>query len=134
MPDKGDKRGPVIDRRGDRDQCGRRAEAGSGESGSGRSAAHARVTVRHDRRLRLRRQRLRSAFRATRICSSNTINWLAQQENLISIRAKPPNDRRLTMTARQSTVTFLTSLLVMPAMVFGTGRLHLVEETLTCAD
>src|SRR4029078_11242374 len=31
----------------------------------------------------------------------NTINWLAQQENLIAIRPKPPSDSRLTITQRQ---------------------------------
>ena len=51
----------------------------------------------------------------------NTINWLAQQENLISIRAKPPNESRLTMTARQTMATLWMSLLVIPAIVFGTG-------------
>jgi ABC-type uncharacterized transport system involved in gliding motility auxiliary subunit len=51
----------------------------------------------------------------------NTINWLAQQENLISIRPKPPNDSRLTMTARQTMALFWMSLLVIPAIVFGTG-------------
>ena len=51
----------------------------------------------------------------------NTINWLAQQENLISIRPKAPNDSRLTMTAQQTMATFWMSLLVIPAIVFGTG-------------
>jgi ABC-type uncharacterized transport system involved in gliding motility auxiliary subunit len=51
----------------------------------------------------------------------NTINWLAQQENLISIRPKPPNDSRLTITARQANAVLLMSLLVIPAIVFGTG-------------
>ena len=51
----------------------------------------------------------------------NTINWLAQQENLISIRPKPPGDSRLTMTAQQATAVLWMSLLVIPAIVFGTG-------------
>jgi gliding motility-associatede transport system auxiliary component len=51
----------------------------------------------------------------------NTISWLAQQENLISIRAKPADDSRLTMTARQTAATLWMSLLVIPAIVFGTG-------------
>ena len=51
----------------------------------------------------------------------NTVNWLAQQENMISIRPKPPNDSRLTMTAQQTMATFWMSLLVIPALVFGTG-------------
>jgi ABC-type uncharacterized transport system involved in gliding motility auxiliary subunit len=31
----------------------------------------------------------------------NTANWLAQQENLIAIRPKNPEDRRLQLTADQ---------------------------------
>ncbi len=31
----------------------------------------------------------------------NTVNWLAQQDNLISIRPKQPDDRRVTMTQEQ---------------------------------
>lgn len=51
----------------------------------------------------------------------NTINWLAQQENLISIRPKPPSDSRLTITARQANAVLVMSLLIIPALVFGTG-------------
>jgi ABC-type uncharacterized transport system involved in gliding motility auxiliary subunit len=51
----------------------------------------------------------------------NSVNWLAQQENLISIRPKAPTDSRLTMTAQQATAVLVMSLLVVPAIVFGTG-------------
>jgi ABC-type uncharacterized transport system involved in gliding motility auxiliary subunit len=51
----------------------------------------------------------------------NTINWLAQQENLISIRPKPASESRLTITAQQATAVLWMSLLVIPAIVFGTG-------------
>lgn len=51
----------------------------------------------------------------------NAMNWLAQQENLISIRPKEPDDRRITMTAsEQKTVNWFT-LLVLPATVFAAG-------------
>jgi len=51
----------------------------------------------------------------------NTIGWLSQQENLISIRPKEASDRRLTMTAAdQSNVTWF-SLLIVPAAIFGSG-------------
>ena len=32
----------------------------------------------------------------------NSVNWLAQQENLISIRPRDPEDRRVTLTRRRS--------------------------------
>jgi len=51
----------------------------------------------------------------------NTVGWLSQQENLISIRPKEADDRRITLTAtQQSNITWL-SLLIIPAFVFGTG-------------
>jgi ABC-type uncharacterized transport system involved in gliding motility auxiliary subunit len=51
----------------------------------------------------------------------NIVGWLSQQENLIAIRPKEPDDRRITLTAtQQSNVTWL-SLLIIPGFVFGTG-------------
>ena len=51
----------------------------------------------------------------------NIVGWVSQQESLISIRAKDPEDRRVTMTAtQQANVTWL-SLLIIPACIFGTG-------------
>jgi ABC-type uncharacterized transport system involved in gliding motility auxiliary subunit len=51
----------------------------------------------------------------------NTVGWLSQQENLISIRPKSPTDSRITLTAtQQSNITWL-SLLVIPAFIFGSG-------------
>ena len=51
----------------------------------------------------------------------NTLGWLSQQENLISVRAKEADDRRLTLTAtQQSNMTWL-SLAIVPAVIFGTG-------------
>ncbi len=51
----------------------------------------------------------------------NTIGWLSQQENLMAIRPKNAEDRRITMTAtEQSNITWL-SLVVIPACIFGTG-------------
>ena len=51
----------------------------------------------------------------------NTIGWLSQQENLISIRPKEPDDRRVTMTATaQNNITIL-SLLIIPGFIFGAG-------------
>jgi len=51
----------------------------------------------------------------------NTVGWLSQQENLISIRPKEPDDRRITLTAtQQANITWL-SLLIIPGFVFATG-------------
>ena len=51
----------------------------------------------------------------------NTVNWLAQQENLISIRAREPEDRRLTLTAGAQRRIFWLSVLLLPAAILGVG-------------
>ena len=51
----------------------------------------------------------------------NTIGWLTQQENLISIRPKEPDDRRVTLTPVQVNEVTLMSLLIIPGLVFATG-------------
>jgi ABC-type uncharacterized transport system involved in gliding motility auxiliary subunit len=51
----------------------------------------------------------------------NVVGWLSQQENLISIRPKDPEDRRITLTStQQANITWL-SLLIVPGAIFGTG-------------
>src|SRR5206468_3104160 len=51
----------------------------------------------------------------------NTIGWLSQQDNLISIRPKEPDDRRITLTATQESNVMWLSLLIVPGFVFGAG-------------
>ncbi len=51
----------------------------------------------------------------------NMANWLAQQENLIAIRAKDPEDRRIQLTEDQSTRIFWIALLVIPLAFIGVG-------------
>jgi ABC-type uncharacterized transport system involved in gliding motility auxiliary subunit len=53
----------------------------------------------------------------------NTLGWLSQQENLISIRPKEAENRRVTLTAAQQTNITWFALLIAPAIVFGTGIL-----------
>ncbi len=51
----------------------------------------------------------------------NVVNWLAQQENLISIRPRDPEDRRITLTADQQRRIFWLSVLLVPGAVLATG-------------
>ena len=51
----------------------------------------------------------------------NIVGWVSQQENLISIRAKDPEDRRVTMTATQQANIVWLSLLIIPGCIFGAG-------------
>ena len=52
---------------------------------------------------------------------ANAVNWLAQQEGLIAIRPTEAADRRVTMTPRQQTLALLTSVFVLPGLVFAAG-------------
>ena len=51
----------------------------------------------------------------------NAINWLASDEDLISIRPKPPEDRRITMTKAQQNWVRITSQFLLPLVVVVAG-------------
>jgi ABC-type uncharacterized transport system involved in gliding motility auxiliary subunit len=51
----------------------------------------------------------------------NTVDWLAQDENLISIRPKAATNRRITMTSAQATVLRWLDLFFLPGIVILTG-------------
>ncbi len=51
----------------------------------------------------------------------NTLGWLSQQEGLIAVRPKSPEDRRLTMTADQVNQVAILSIFIIPAAIFGLG-------------
>jgi ABC-type uncharacterized transport system involved in gliding motility auxiliary subunit len=51
----------------------------------------------------------------------NMANWLAQQENLIAIRPRNPDDRPLTMTADQQQMVFYFTMFIVPALLIGNG-------------
>ena len=51
----------------------------------------------------------------------NMANWLARQENLIAIRPRDPEDRRLQLTEDQSQRIFWLALVIIPLGLIGTG-------------
>jgi ABC-type uncharacterized transport system involved in gliding motility auxiliary subunit len=51
----------------------------------------------------------------------NAINWLASDEDLISIRPKPPADQHITMTRAQTRMVIVTSQFVLPLFVIFVG-------------
>jgi ABC-type uncharacterized transport system involved in gliding motility auxiliary subunit len=51
----------------------------------------------------------------------NTVNWLAQQENLIAIRPRDPEDRRLTLTADQERRIFWLTVFIIPGLILAAG-------------
>jgi ABC-type uncharacterized transport system involved in gliding motility auxiliary subunit len=51
----------------------------------------------------------------------NSINWLAEEENLISIRPKSTTARRVIMAASQQNTLFWLTIVFMPAAALGSG-------------
>lgn len=51
----------------------------------------------------------------------NTINWLAEEEDLISVRPKDPEDRRLSLTQKQSRTILYLGVILLPLLIFATG-------------
>ncbi|PYR77656.1 MAG: hypothetical protein DMF86_08380 [Acidobacteria bacterium] len=51
----------------------------------------------------------------------NTINWLAQQENMIAIRAREPDDRRITLTTGQQQSLFYLTVFIVPGLILLAG-------------
>jgi ABC-type uncharacterized transport system involved in gliding motility auxiliary subunit len=51
----------------------------------------------------------------------NTVGWLSQQENLISIRPRDPQDRRVTLTARQQGLIRLLAIFLIPGVILAAG-------------
>jgi ABC-type uncharacterized transport system involved in gliding motility auxiliary subunit len=53
----------------------------------------------------------------------NAVNWLSSDEDLISIRPKPPEDRRITMTRAQLIMVRSVSQFVLPLIVVIAGTM-----------
>jgi len=58
-------------------------------------------------------------FQANGDLFMNAISWLAEEEDLVSIRPKNPADRRLVLTEAQSRLIFIFSVIVLPTLVLG---------------
>ena len=115
--DKGDKQGPVsiavaVSARGTRRNGRGRSTDEAAETRNPRGRGSATLISRPTRP---------SAFEGNGDLFMNTVNWLAQQENLIAIRPKEAADRRVTMTADQMTVLTWMSLVIIPALVSAPG-------------
>jgi ABC-type uncharacterized transport system involved in gliding motility auxiliary subunit len=60
-------------------------------------------------------------FQGNRDLALNIVNWLSSDEDLISIRPKEPEDRRLNATQRQMNAFAYTDLLAIPLMIIVGG-------------
>src|SRR5579864_2050818 len=60
-------------------------------------------------------------FNGNRDLYMNMLNWLSSDEDLISIRPKDPEDRRLNMNPRQTAMLFWGSVVVIPLAIIFAG-------------
>jgi ABC-type uncharacterized transport system involved in gliding motility auxiliary subunit len=60
-------------------------------------------------------------FQGNRDLAVNAVNWLSSDEDLISIRPKEPEDRRLNMTQRQMSVFMYADLIAIPLLIIVWG-------------
>ncbi|NOZ57275.1 MAG: GldG family protein [Calditrichaeota bacterium] len=58
----------------------------------------------------------------------NAVSWLAEQEDLISIRPHDPEDRRVNLTRGQSRLVFWVTVVLMPLAVLGVGMVIYVKR------
>ncbi len=100
-----DKKGPLVLGAAGTYNSGRRA-AGDGSWWSGSSSWVANTFLR---------------LAGNRDLFLNMMNWLSADEDLISIRPKEPEDRRLTMTRSQMALVFYSSVLAIPLLILAAG-------------
>jgi len=60
-------------------------------------------------------------FNGNRDLVLNMMNWLSSDEDLISIRPKEPEDRRLTLTRRQMSTVFYSTVIFLPVLIIIGG-------------
>ncbi len=60
-------------------------------------------------------------FNGNRDLVLNMMNWLSSDEDLISIRPKEPEDRRLTLTRRQMSTVFYSTVIFLPLLIIIGG-------------
>ncbi len=111
--DKGDKAGPIS-----LAAAVNAAGPDAAAAPAGQSKAETRVVVFGDSDFA---SNLALGVQGNRDFFLNAVNWLAQQENMIAIRAKEPSDRRLTMTAGQQQVVYWLSLFIIPGLIILAG-------------
>ncbi|HUQ89333.1 MAG TPA: Gldg family protein [Vicinamibacterales bacterium] len=60
-------------------------------------------------------------FAGNRDFFMNALSWLSQQENLIAIRPRQPEDRRLSLTPDQQNRIAILTIFLIPGIVFASG-------------
>jgi ABC-type uncharacterized transport system involved in gliding motility auxiliary subunit len=67
-------------------------------------------------------------FQANKDVFLNTISWLAEEEDLIAVRPKDPENRRLTAGAAEQRFIRMASIIIYPALVLVAGVLVWVRR------
>ncbi len=67
-------------------------------------------------------------FQSNRDLALNAVNWLSSDEDLISIRPKEAEDRRLNVTQRQMNVFAYTDLIAIPLLIIVGGVLIFLKR------
>jgi ABC-type uncharacterized transport system involved in gliding motility auxiliary subunit len=67
-------------------------------------------------------------FQGNRDLAVNAVNWLSSDEDLISIRPKEPEDRRLNVTQRQMTMFMYADLIAIPLLIIVWGSSILLKR------
>src|SRR5262249_7903799 len=62
-------------------------------------------------------------FNGNRDLAGNIVDWLGSDEDLISIRPKESDDRRITLTSGQLNLVKITSQFVLPFLVVVAGAM-----------
>jgi ABC-type uncharacterized transport system involved in gliding motility auxiliary subunit len=60
-------------------------------------------------------------FNGNRDLALNMMNWLSSDEDLISIRPKEPEDRRLNLSRQQMSTVFYSSVVFLPVLIIAAG-------------
>lgn len=60
-------------------------------------------------------------FSGNRDLFLNTVNWIAGDENLISIRPRSAKEGKLTITKKQTNIIFFFTVIMIPAVIFFSG-------------
>ena len=67
-------------------------------------------------------------FQGNRDLALNAINWLSSDEDLISIRPKEPEDRRLNVNQRQMSTFLYTDIFAIPLIIIAGGVLIFLKR------
>jgi len=51
----------------------------------------------------------------------NTVSWLAEEEDLVAIRPKDIEDRRVNLTNKQAKMILVFGVILLPLTVLGAG-------------